>query len=104
MIKIEHLNKYYHKGKDNEIHVINDASLELPSTGLISFLGVSGSGKTTLLNVIGGLDKAKGSISYDDLKIENYKMHQVDCFRSKEIGYVFQNYNLLLEETVYSNL
>ncbi|MDE6584299.1 MAG: ATP-binding cassette domain-containing protein, partial [Anaeroplasmataceae bacterium] len=103
-IKIEHLNKYYNKGKNNEIHVINDVTLELPNTGLISFLGASGSGKTTLLNVIGGLDKAKGSITYDDLTLENYKMHQVDRFRSREIGYVFQNYNLLLEETVYSNL
>ncbi|MDE7263473.1 MAG: ATP-binding cassette domain-containing protein [Anaeroplasmataceae bacterium] len=104
MIKIQHLNKYYNKGKDNEIHVINDVTLELPNTGLISFLGPSGSGKTTLLNVIGGLDKAKGKICYDSLVMDNYKMHKVDQFRSKEIGYVFQNYNLLLEETVYDNL
>lgn len=104
MIKIENLNKFYNKGKENEIHVIHDVNLELPDKGLISFLGVSGSGKTTLLNVIGGLDKAKGTITYNDLMIKNYKMHDVDQFRSKEIGYVFQNYNLLLEETVYSNL
>lgn len=104
MIKVKNLNKYYNKGKDNEIHVINDITLELPNTGLISFLGTSGSGKTTLLNVIGGLDRAKGSISYDSMTMENYKMGQIDKFRSKEIGYVFQNYNLLLEETVYSNL
>lgn len=104
MIKIKNLNKYYNKGKDNEIHVIHDVTLELPDTGLISFLGSSGSGKTTLLNVIGGLDRAKGSITYDSMTIENYKMGQIDKFRSKEIGYVFQNYNLLLEETVYSNL
>lgn len=104
MIKIKDLNKYYNKGKDNEIHVINHITLELPSTGLVSFLGASGSGKTTLLNVIGGLDKAKGSICYDDLFLENYQMHKIDQFRNKEIGYVFQNYNLLLEETVYNNL
>ncbi|MDE6408505.1 MAG: ABC transporter ATP-binding protein/permease [Anaeroplasmataceae bacterium] len=104
MIKIKNLNKYYNKGKDNEIHVIHDVTLELPDTGLISFLGTSGSGKTTLLNVIGGLDRAKGSITYDSMSMENYKMGQIDKFRSKEIGYVFQNYNLLLEETVYSNL
>ena len=104
MIKIKNLNKFYNKGKDNEIHVINDITLELPNTGLVSFLGASGSGKTTLLNVIGGLDRAKGTISYDEVSIENYKMGQMDKFRSKEIGYVFQNYNLLLEETVYSNL
>lgn len=104
MIKIQNLNKYYNKGKDNEIHVINDVSIELPSEGFISFFGPSGSGKTTLLNVIGGLDKAKGIITYDDFTNENYQMSKVDRFRGKEIGYVFQNYNLLLEETVYDNL
>ena len=104
MIKLKQINKYYNKGKENEIHVIHDVNLELPNTGLVSFLGPSGSGKTTLLNVIGGLDKAKGSISYDEIEIEKYKMNKVDKIRSQQIGYVFQNYNLLLEETVYSNL
>jgi len=104
MIKVKGLNKYFNKNKNNEIHVINNTSFELPSKGLISFLGHSGSGKTTLLNVIGGLDKAKGSIQYDDLEFDNYNMGKMDQFRSKHIGYVFQNYNLLLEETVYDNL
>lgn len=103
MIKLEHVNKYYNKGA-NEIHVINDVCLELPSQGLVSLLGPSGSGKTTLLNVIGGLDKAKGRISYDNVLIEKYNMSKIDALRGKEIGYVFQNYNLLLEETVYRNL
>lgn len=104
MIKVEHLNKYYNKGKSNEIHVINDVCLELPTTGLVSFLGQSGSGKTTLLNVIGGLDKAAGSIRYDDTEIKNYHMRKIDRLRSRDIGYVFQNYHLILEETVYNNL
>ena len=104
MIKVKNLNKYFNKNKNNEIHVINNTSFELPKSGLISFLGHSGSGKTTLLNVLGGLDKAKGSIEYDDLVFNKYNMHKMDQFRSKHIGYVFQNYNLLLEETVYDNL
>ena len=104
MIKLNKINKYYLKNKENEIHVINYVSLELPDTGLISFLGPSGSGKTTLLNVIGGLDSAKGSFQYNDIVFENYNMNKVDAFRRKNIGYVFQNYNLLLEETVYDNL
>ena len=104
MIKVNELNKYYNKGKSSEIHVINNTSLELPSTGLITFLGHSGSGKTTLLNVIGGLDKAKGVISYDNVSFNRYNPTKLDKFRSANIGYVFQNYNLLLEETVYDNL
>ena len=104
MIKVNGLNKYYNKGRSSEIHVINNTSLELPSTGLITFLGHSGSGKTTLLNVIGGLDKAKGQIIYDDVEFNRYAPYRLDKFRSNNIGYVFQNYNLLLEETVYDNL
>jgi len=104
MIKVRGLNKYFNKGKGNQIHVIDNTSFELPSTGLISFLGHSGSGKTTLLNVLGGLDKAKGSISYDGLEFNKYNMRRIDEYRSKHIGYVFQNYNLLLSETVFDNL
>ena len=55
MIKINSLNKYFNKGKQNEIHVINDISLELPSNGMVAIFGKSGCGKTTLLNTIGGL-------------------------------------------------
>ena len=56
-IVIENLNKYYNKGTKNEIHVINNTTLEFESTGLVCLLGESGSGKTTLLNVMSGIDK-----------------------------------------------
>ena len=104
MIKVSNLNKFYNKSKSNEIHVINDVTLLLPNTGLISFLGASGSGKTTLLNVIGGLDKASGTISYDSFEMKKYKMSEIDKYRNENFGYVFQTYNLLLNETVYDNL
>ena len=104
MIKVTNLNKYYNKKKNNEIHVINDVSLTLPDTGLITFFGASGSGKTTLLNVIGGLDKASGIIQYDNDTIKNYRLTKVDKIRKEKIAYVFQNYHLLLSETVYDNL
>ncbi len=57
LIKISGLNKYFNKNKSNQIHVINQMTLDLPSKGLVMLLGPSGSGKTTLLNVLGGLDK-----------------------------------------------
>lgn len=104
MINVKNLNKYYFKGSKNELHVINNTSIQLPDQGLISFLGHSGSGKTTLLNVIGGLDKATGKIDYNDFVMNNYNMHQIDLYRLENIGYVFQNYNLLQDETVYDNL
>ena len=104
MIKVTNLNKYYNRKKNNEIHVINDVSLTLPDTGLITFFGASGSGKTTLLNVIGGLDKASGIIQYDNETIKKYRLTKVDKIRKEKIAYVFQNYHLLLSETVYDNL
>ena len=63
MISIKNVNKYYNKGKRNQIHVINNTSIDLPDKGLVALLGPSGCGKTTLLNAIGGLDRVnKGSI------------------------------------------
>ena len=60
MISIKGLNKFYNKGRQNEIHVLNDINLELPDRGMVAIYGKSGCGKTTLLNVIGGLDKFAG--------------------------------------------
>ncbi len=105
MIKIEKLNKYYNRKKSNEIHVINDLSLELPSKGLVVLLGPSGSGKTTLLNVLGGLDKVQsGTIVFGDKEIKGYQSKTWDEIRNKEVGYIFQNYNLLTNLTVYDNI
>ena len=105
MIKIENLNKYYNKSKNNEIHVINNVSFELPSTGLVCFIGKSGSGKTTLLNTLGGLDKANsGKITFDDLAFNKYNMKKIDSFRKNNIGYIFQNYLLIEDKSIYDNL
>ncbi len=104
MIKLNNINKYYNKGKNNEIHVINNTTIELPETGLISFLGASGSGKSTLLSVIGGLDNSKGTIDYGDFQMTDYKPEQIDKYRRKNIGYIFQNYHLLPFMSVYDNL
>lgn len=105
MIKLRNLDKYFNKGKSNEIHVINDISLELPEKGLVVLLGPSGSGKTTLLNVLGGLDKVKsGSIEFGDQTINRYNSKVWDKIRNQKVGYIFQNYNLLNNLTVYDNI
>ncbi len=105
MIKLQRLHKYYNRNSSNEIHVINDISLELPDRGLVVLLGPSGSGKTTLLNVLGGLDKVQsGSIAFGNDKIEHYKSSTWDKIRNKQVGYIFQNYNLLNHLTVYENI
>lgn len=102
MIQVKDFNKRY---PNANISAIEHTNLELGQTGLISFIGKSGSGKTTLLNAIGGLDKVdSGEISYDDIHFKKYNMHKIDKYRQLHIGYVFQNYLLLEDETVYNNL
>ena len=105
MIKINRLHKYYNRKKSNEIHVINDITLDLPDKGLVVLLGPSGSGKTTLLNVLGGLDKVQsGSIQFGEKEINHYSSKTWDEIRNKDVGYIFQNYNLLTNLTVYDNI
>jgi ABC-type lipoprotein export system ATPase subunit len=105
MIKIENANKYFNKGKKNEIHVINNTSLEFDKTGLVALLGHSGSGKTTLLNSIGGLDKInKGKIYVNGKKITRKSSGKIDKIRNLNIGYIFQDYKLIDNMTVYENI
>lgn len=104
MIKLSNINKFYNKGKNNEIHVVDNANIELPDFGFVVILGKSGSGKSTLLNVIGGLDKASGQIAYDDMTLNRYSPTKIDKYRNDNIGYIFQNYNNLNNFSVYENL
>ena len=105
MISLKNLNKYYNKGKSNEIHVINNTSLDFPETGLVALTGPSGCGKTTLLNVIGGLDSFHdGEIIFNDIAIKRYNPMKWDMIRNEKVGYIFQNYNLVLSKTVYENI
>ena len=105
MIKLEKIDKYFNRHKKNELHVINNTSLNLPNTGLVALLGSSGSGKTTLLNVIGGLDKVqKGKIYINDKRITKRSSHYVDKVRNLNVGYIFQNYHLIDNLTVFENV
>ena len=105
MVRLEKVNKYFNRRKKNEIHVINNTSLELENKGLVALLGPSGCGKTTLLNVIGGLDKVnKGRVYVNGQKITGRRAGKIDSIRNLNIGYIFQNYNLVDNMTVFDNV
>ena len=95
-VRIQNAHKYYNKGKENQLHVMNNVSLELPEVGMVAIFGRSGCGKTTLLNAVGGLDKiASGKIELFGQDIRE----DTDTLRNKYVGYIFQNYNLNNNET-----
>ncbi len=101
MISIKNVFKIFNRGKNNEVRAINGVSLELPDRGLVAIFGKSGCGKTTLLNAIGGLDDiASGEISVYGKNIRE----KTDDIRNEYIGYIFQNYNLSRDETVFENV
>lgn len=105
MIKLENVNKYFNKRKKNELHVINNVNLTLGDNGLVALLGPSGSGKTTLLNAIGGLDKiGKGKIYINDKKVTSKLAYKVDEIRNINIGYIFQDYKLIEDMSVFDNI
>ncbi|MBQ9124519.1 MAG: ABC transporter ATP-binding protein [Acholeplasmatales bacterium] len=105
MISIKNLTKVYKsKGKDKSV-ALNDISFDLPSTGLVFVLGKSGSGKSTLLNIIGGLDSlTSGQIIANGNDISNFNQKEYNSFRSSYVGFVFQDYHLLDELTVFENI
>ena len=105
MIELLNVNKYYNRGKKNQLHVINNTSLKFDDKGMVAILGNSGCGKTTLLNVIGGLDKPNsGKIFVNGKRMNRLSSSITDSIRNLNIGYIFQNYQLLDDMSVFDNV
>ena len=104
LIKTEHLYKTYKLGK-NKTNALEDINLEINEGEIVVILGPSGSGKTTLLNLLSGLDKkTKGKIFYEGKDISKYTDAKMTRFRKKNLGFIFQTYNLLENLNVEENV
>ena len=104
ILKAENLVKIYGQG-ENEVKALNNVSLEIEEGEFVSIVGSSGSGKSTLLNMLGGLDRlTSGDIYINKKKLGDMKDEELTIFRRRNIGFVFQNYNLVPILNVYENI
>lgn len=104
MLKVENLKRYY-KSNDVEVRALDGVSFDVEKGEFISIIGASGSGKSTLLHLLGGLDyPTNGKVIIDDTDIYALKDDERTIFRRRNIGFVFQAYNLLPMLNVYENI
>ena len=104
MLKVENLKRYY-KTNDVEVRALDGVTFDVEKGEFISIIGASGSGKSTLLHLLGGLDyPTSGKVLIDDTDIYALKDDERTIFRRRNIGFVFQAYNLLPMLNVYENI
>lgn len=94
-IQIKHIRKVYRMGNEKVV-ALNDVSLDIKRGEFVCFLGKSGSGKSTFLNMVAGLEKpTKGEIIIGGVHLEKLDEEEVTLFRQKNIGFIFQAYQLI---------
>ena len=104
ILKAASLKKYYGK-EPNITKALDDVSIEIAQGEFVSIIGTSGSGKSTLLNMLGGLDNpTSGSVVIRGKEIGNMNDEQLSVFRRRNIGFIFQDYNLVPILNVYQNI
>lgn len=105
MIELKYVSKLYRNKHGAETKALDDINLQLPSQGMVFVTGKSGCGKSTLLNICGGLDRSdEGEIVVNGINIVNFTSKQFDSYRNTNVGFIFQEYNLLDDFSVLDNI
>jgi lipoprotein-releasing system ATP-binding protein len=106
ILSCESLNKIYQNNNTSIMeHVLKNINLNLEKGVLAALRGPSGSGKSTLLNLIAGLDyPSSGKITFNNMIVNNLNNSELAIYRNKNIGIIFQFFNLLNDLTVYENI
>lgn len=104
ILQARNLKKYYGKG-DTLVKALDGVNLDIEAGKFTAIIGSSGSGKSTLLNMLGGLDRpTSGSIKVGNTELSGLNSEEATVFRRQQIGFVFQNYNLVPVLNVWENI
>jgi putative ABC transport system ATP-binding protein len=104
LLELRNISKIYHLGGE-EIRALDDVSVDIGEGEFISIIGPSGSGKSTLMHIVGCLDTpSKGTVKLDGVESQNASQTQLAQLRNKNIGFVFQFFNLLPKLNVVQNV
>lgn len=104
LLKVEHLSKVYGKG-ENEVRALDDVSFLIQQGEFVAIIGPSGSGKSTLLHILGGVDRpTSGHVFLDGKDVYSQNEEQLAIFRRREIGLIYQFYNLIPVLDVEENM
>ncbi len=104
ILSTNNLTKYY-GAKPLLVKALDGISLEIEQGSFTAIVGTSGSGKSTLLHMLGGLDTPTGgSVCVDGQELSGMEKNELAIFRRRKIGFIFQNYNLMPNLTVYDNI
>lgn len=105
MIHMENIYKRYFEGKENELQVLNGINLDIREGEFVSIVGESGSGKSTIMNILGILDKpSEGTYLLNNIDVGSESDKELSHIRNREIGFVFQTFNLIGRSTARRNV
>lgn len=105
MIEFRGITKIYNQGKENEVRALNGIDLNIKKGEMTAVVGRSGSGKSTLLHLLGCIDRpTEGSYNMEDINVLKLSPMGLAAFRNQKMGFVLQEFGLLLNKSVYENV
>ena len=105
LIMMRNIIKRYYIGQPNELQILNGIDLDIHEGEFVAIVGASGSGKSTLMNMIGALDRpTEGTYFLNDTDVSRLNDKQLSAIRNKEIGFVFQTFNLIPRANALKNV